>query len=71
MSYETVIGLEVHLQLATETKVFCGCSTKFGRGLNSQTCPVCLGFPGALPVLNEKAFYFSLKGRVVRAHKAF
>ncbi len=61
MKYETVIGLEVHLQLATQTKVFCGCSTKFGQRPNSQTCPVCLGFPGSLPVLNEEAFYFSIK----------
>lgn len=61
MKYETVIGLEVHLQLATETKAFCGCSTKFGMPPNSQACPVCLGFPGSLPVLNEKAFYFSVK----------
>lgn len=59
--YETVIGLEVHLQLRTETKVFCGCSTKFGSRPNSQTCPVCLGFPGSLPVLNEKAFLYSIK----------
>ncbi|MDP3804808.1 MAG: Asp-tRNA(Asn)/Glu-tRNA(Gln) amidotransferase subunit GatB [Candidatus Omnitrophota bacterium] len=61
MKYETVIGLEVHLQLATETKAFCGCPTKFGNPPNSQVCPVCLGFPGSLPVLNEKAFYFSVK----------
>jgi len=61
MNYETVIGLEVHLQLATQTKAFCGCSTKFGSPPNSQTCPVCLGFPGSLPVLNEKAFYYSVK----------
>lgn len=61
MSYETVIGLEVHLQLATKTKAFCGCSTKFGAEPNSQTCPVCLGFPGSLPVLNEEAFFHSIK----------
>lgn len=60
-AYETVIGLEVHLQLRTETKVFCGCSTKFASRPNSQTCPVCLGFPGSLPVLNEKAFLYSIK----------
>ena len=61
MPYETVIGLEVHLQLATETKAFCGCSTKFGSKANSQACPVCLGFPGSLPVLNEKAFLYAVK----------
>lgn len=61
MSYETVIGLEVHLQLATNSKAFCGCSTKFGSAPNSQTCPVCLGFPGSLPVLNEEAFNFAIK----------
>ena len=61
MNYETVIGLEVHLQLSTKTKAFCGCSTKFGQRPNSQTCPVCLGFPGSLPVLNEEAFYSSIK----------
>lgn len=59
--YETVIGLEVHLQLDTETKAFCGCSTEFGKPPNSQACPVCLGFPGSLPVLNEKAFLYSIK----------
>ena len=61
MSYETVIGLEVHLQLSTNTKAFCGCSTEFGRAPNSQTCPVCLGFPGSLPVLNEEAFLHSIR----------
>ena len=61
MNYETVIGLEVHLQLATRTKAFCGCSTTFGNPPNSQTCPVCLGFPGSLPVLNEEAFELSMR----------
>ena len=53
--YEAVIGLEVHVQLKTRTKAFCGCSTKFGDAPNTNTCPVCLGLPGALPVFNRKA----------------
>jgi len=59
--YEAVIGLEVHLQLLTKSKVFCGCSTAFGQPPNTSTCPVCLGFPGSLPVLNRKAFDFGIK----------
>ncbi len=61
MIYETVIGLEVHLQLNTKTKAFCGCSTDFGKPPNSNVCPVCLGFPGSLPVYNRQALNSAIK----------
>ncbi|MBL7155541.1 MAG: Asp-tRNA(Asn)/Glu-tRNA(Gln) amidotransferase subunit GatB [Candidatus Omnitrophica bacterium] len=60
-NFEVVIGLEVHVHLLTQSKAFCGCSTKFGLPPNSATCPVCLGLPGVLPVLNEKAFLYAVK----------
>src|SRR5579863_1974659 len=61
MQYEAVIGLEVHAQLLTASKIFCGCSTRFGADPNSQTCPVCLGLPGSLPVLNRKVVDLAIK----------
>ena len=61
MDYEAVIGLEVHAQLMTRSKIFCGCSTAFGGEPNTQTCPVCTGQPGSLPVLNVKAVEFAMK----------
>ncbi|MDP8261015.1 MAG: Asp-tRNA(Asn)/Glu-tRNA(Gln) amidotransferase subunit GatB [Candidatus Kappaea frigidicola] len=61
MKYITVIGLEVHVQLASRTKIFCGCKTNFGAKANTQTCPVCLGLPGSLPVFNKKVLELSLR----------
>ncbi|CAI6080278.1 Asp-tRNA(Asn)/Glu-tRNA(Gln) amidotransferase subunit GatB [Cohnella sp. JJ-181] len=59
--YETVVGLEVHVELHTKTKIFCGCETSFGASPNSHTCPVCLGHPGVLPVLNRQAVEYAMK----------
>jgi len=61
MEFEIVIGLEIHAQLKTESKIFCGCSTRFGSPPNTNTCPVCLGLPGVLPVLNKKVVEFAIK----------
>ncbi|MBO5474841.1 MAG: Asp-tRNA(Asn)/Glu-tRNA(Gln) amidotransferase subunit GatB [Lachnospiraceae bacterium] len=58
--YETVIGLEVHVELATKTKIFCGCSTAFGGAPNTHTCPVCTGMPGSLPVLNKQVLEYAI-----------
>ena len=60
-TFEAVIGLEIHCQLLTETKIFCGCRTAFGAPPNTHVCPVCLGLPGALPVLNRQAVAFELR----------
>jgi aspartyl-tRNA(Asn)/glutamyl-tRNA(Gln) amidotransferase subunit B len=61
MKFETVIGLEVHAQLKTRSKIFCCCTTEFGKPPNTNTCPVCLGMPGVLPVLNRQVVEFALK----------
>src|SRR4029077_20930630 len=59
-TFEPVIGLEIHVQLATATKMFCGCELSFGEPPNTRPCPVCLGLPGSLPVANERAVHFGL-----------
>ncbi len=64
MDYEAVIGLEVHCQLLTESKIFCGCSTRFGAPPNTNVCPICLGMPGVLPALNRRAVEFALQAAV-------
>ena len=74
--WEPVIGLEVHAQLLTDTKIFCGCSTRFGAEPNTQTCPICLGMPGVLPVLNRRVVEFAIRaglgtGCRIRRHSVF
>ena len=76
MELEPVIGLEVHAQLLTQSKIFCGCTTRFGNPPNSNTCPICLGMPGVLPVLNRKAVELAVKvglalGCEIRPHSLF
>ena len=61
MEYEVIIGLEVHAELSTKTKIYCGCSTEFGGDPNTHCCPVCTGMPGALPVLNEKVVEYAVR----------
>src|ERR1700730_1564341 len=62
--YEPVIGLEVHVQLATRTKIFCGCPTSFGAPPNTNVCPVCMGLPGALPVLSRQAVELAIEAAI-------
>src|SRR5437867_9069138 len=76
MSFEPVIGLEVHAQLLTASKIFCGCSAAFGGEPNTHVCPVCLGLPGALPVLNRAAVEMAVRtalalGCTIRARSIF
>ena len=61
MNYEIVMGLEVHVELATKSKIFCGCSTEFGGEPNTHVCPVCSGMPGVLPVMNKKVVEYAVK----------
>ena len=61
MEYDVVIGLETHIELNTATKVFCGCKNEFGGEPNTHCCPVCIGLPGALPILNKKAVELTIK----------
>ena len=61
MEYESVIGLEIHSELSTKTKIFCGCTTEFGGDVNTHCCPICAGFPGTLPILNKKVVEYAVK----------
>ncbi len=68
-TYEVVIGLEVHTQLMTKSKIFCSCSTKFGATPNTNTCPVCQGMPGVLPVLNKQVVEFAIRAGLATSCK--
>ncbi|MEG2419624.1 MAG: Asp-tRNA(Asn)/Glu-tRNA(Gln) amidotransferase GatCAB subunit B, partial [Eubacterium sp.] len=71
MEYDIVIGMEIHAELATKSKIFCSCSTEFGADENTHACPVCLGMPGVLPVLNERVVEFATKaGLALNCHIA-
>ncbi|MGE4508750.1 MAG: Asp-tRNA(Asn)/Glu-tRNA(Gln) amidotransferase GatCAB subunit B, partial [Eubacteriaceae bacterium] len=59
MEYEIVIGMEIHVELQTKSKIFCSCPTEFGQDENTHVCPICLGMPGVLPVLNEKVVEYA------------
>ena len=61
MEYEMIVGLEVHAELSTQSKIFCSCKNKFGLEVNSQCCPICSGMPGTLPTLNEKVVEYAVK----------
>ncbi len=65
MSYEIVCGIETHIELATKTKIFCGCTTEFGGEPNTHCCPVCTGQPGSLPILNQKAVEYAIKNGLI------
>ncbi|MBQ8759470.1 MAG: Asp-tRNA(Asn)/Glu-tRNA(Gln) amidotransferase GatCAB subunit B, partial [Clostridia bacterium] len=69
MKYETVIGLEVHVEMATESKIFCSCSSKFGGGQNEHVCPACCGMPGMLPIVNKRVVELGMTaGMMLNCH---